>query len=228
MFDAGEKASAKLLWSSPSTPMGLVPRSHLLSVPLAVGSSAPVAPRSGGTGVWLREGSRLSATVSQATGSSVTLEVPGQQLLLSTINVAAFWFQPLSPTLESRIQAGRPGVLLRSGDFMDGDFKELAGDRLRMSSVLFGLRTFSTNEALAVVLRPIKKDTAYFQVALMDGSILFASNLELAPEGITLKSSTLPSLRVEWSRIRQIERTSGLPKPAAVSRGTSPSPVTGS
>jgi hypothetical protein len=44
----------------------------------------------------------------------------------------------LPADLEWRARAGRPGVWVSGGDFIDGEFQRIEGDTLRISSVLFG------------------------------------------------------------------------------------------
>ena len=75
-------------------------------------------------------------------------------------------------------------MLLRSGDFVDGEFAGLKDGRITISSVLFGKKEFVVEEeAVAVVFHPVRKRTAAFEVHCADGSVLRVSGLKLAPPG---------------------------------------------
>ena len=67
--------------------------------------------------------------------------------------VAAILLQPVPETRKERLEANRRGVLLRAGDFLEGDFSRLDSGQVVLSSVLFGVKKFNLKtEVSALVL----------------------------------------------------------------------------
>src|SRR5437588_2701442 len=64
---------------------------------------------------------------------------------ISTLGVARILFRWLPFGLSPKIRAGRPGVLLTNGDFIDGEFRGIENGQVRISSVLLGWRSFDLN-----------------------------------------------------------------------------------
>ena len=200
-------AVARLFWSSASVAKTNPPATHLFpSLP------PPKAPPSDsenktGPGIVLRNGSFLAGPVQQASQTSVQLGGRFRQQPLTTIQVARILCQPLSPALAKRIVPGRPGVLLTKGDFVDGEFRSLENDRVSLSSILFGVRTFDARtEVLVVALRDVGPETGAFTLRLRDRSLLHPGPLELEPGGLKFIDSALGSLRVPAGEILEFRR----------------------
>jgi hypothetical protein len=124
-----------------------------------------------------------------------------------TPKVARIAYQPLMGDLRWRTRASRPGVWVSNGDFFDGDFRALEGDRLTISSVLYGLRTFDVDEeVLAVVLHPRKAQRARFEVETLDGTLLLASEVGLSEGEFKLREPALGEVRVPAFELRELRR----------------------
>ena len=77
-----------------------------------------------------------------------------------------------------KLPANRPGVLLRRGDFFDGELVKLADGELSVNSILFGPRTFNVaTEVLAVALADVRPGPAMYTVKTLAGSHLRATAL---------------------------------------------------
>tara|TARA_B100000686_G_C16531273_1_gene832448 strand:- start:116 stop:781 length:666 start_codon:yes stop_codon:yes gene_type:complete len=144
--------------------------------------------------VWSRDGARLPGEIKLANGTVVARAFEDvsearvrfaqslEGLVVRGEDVARLVFSPLAAV--ERIPNRRTGVLLRSGDFVDGEFAGLKDGRITISSVLFGKKEFVVEEeAVAVVLHPVRKRTAAFEGHCADGSVLRVSGLKLAPAG---------------------------------------------
>ena len=165
----------------------------------------PFLPR-----VVLANGSVLAAPISAADTTAVRCEALGQALSISTINVARLEFQPLEPELATRMRPGRAGVLLANGDFVDGEFKGVADGRVRISSVLFGLRTFTIGrEALAVTVREVAPAGGRWELKLANGSVLAANTLVADDGAVVFKDGSLNGLRIPAAELRNLRALSG-------------------
>jgi hypothetical protein len=157
----------------------------------------------------LRNGSFLAGRVEQATPTSLRLIGSVDEQQLSAVNVARIICQPLSSALITRIGSGRTGVLLTKGDFVDGDFRGLEGGRVRLNSILFGVRTFEIEkEVAAVALRDPYPPLATFQVRLRDQSLLLPGTVKVEKDGLKVEDSILGALVFPWKDLQELRRRS--------------------
>ena len=201
-------AAARLMWSSASISKTNIPATHLFP-------SRPAPSRFRGTnavektppGVLLRDGSFLAGAVEHATETLVRASGLLKNHPLSTIQVARIVCQPLSKAMEARMSTGRPGVLLVKGDFVDGDFRGIENGQVKMSSVLFGARSFdATKEALAVVLREVAAAPTPFEIRLRDQSVLPVLAVTFEHDGLLVESPILGARRLPVDDLSALSR----------------------
>lgn len=201
-------AAARLMWSSASISKTNIPATHLFpSRPAPSRSPRRNEMEKMPPGVVLRDGSFLAGTVEHATESLVRASGLLKNHPLSTIQLARIVCQPLSKAMEARLAAGRPGVLLAKGDFVDGDFRGIENGQIKISSVLFGTRSFDgTKEALAVVLREVAPARAPFEICLRDQSVLPAVAVTFERDGLLVESSILGARRLPVDDLSTLTR----------------------
>ena|GEM_PF-669331 len=209
-FSAKPPALVKLKWSSPSTPLGIIPANRLYP-PHAPSAPAPGERRLGlDRGVVTWDGSFLAAPL--VAGDDTALQFGGAQkdFSLSTVNAARLIFQNLSAQRAAKVEPGRSGVLLVNGDFVDGEFKGLERGRVKLSSVLFGLKFFDANyEVVAVILREPAPGTPQFRIRASDGSVLLVKKFAITPEGLTIEDATLRGYKVPAQELVEVRQGSG-------------------
>lgn len=133
----------------------------------------------------LRDGGVLSGKFVGTDGSVVRWHALGREWNVSLVNVSRLLLEPRAESQVTRLRPGRPGALLANGDFVDGELVAGEPGRLRISSVLFGLRSYSAEGAvLAVHLREVAEAGAEFEIQSPDGSRLLANQVELRAEGL--------------------------------------------
>ena len=200
-------ATAKLAWSSPSTPKAPVPGTHLFP-------SRPTPSRKPNLnltdktapGVLLRNNTFLGGTVSSATESSLRLS--GHAAPISVLNLARIILQPMSKKLEERIVPGRTGLLLTRGDFVDTEFKGIEGGQVRSSSILFGPRSYdAAKDVLAVVLGPHAPSASSFEIRLINHSVLYASSVAVEDDLFIVRDTLAGTLKIAFADLAQIKRT---------------------
>ncbi|PAW84726.1 MAG: hypothetical protein B9S33_11125 [Pedosphaera sp. Tous-C6FEB] len=209
-FSAKPPALVKLKWSSPSTPLGIIPANRLYP-PHAPSTPAPGERRLGlDRGVVTWDGSFLAAP--PVAGDDTALQFGGAQkdFSLSTVNAARLIFQNVSAQRAAKVEPGRSGVLLVNGDFVDGEFKGLDRGRVKLSSVLFGLKFFDANyEVVAVILREPAPGTPQFLIRASDGSVLLVKKFAITPEGLTIEDATLRGYKVPAQELVEVRQGSG-------------------
>ncbi len=209
-FSAKPPAMAKLKWSSPSTPLGIIPASRLYP-PNAPSAPVPGERRLGlDRGVVTWDGSFLAAPLVSADDTALQFGGAQKDFSLSTVNAARIIFQNLSAQRAAKIEPGRAGILLVNGDFVDGEFKGYERGRVKMSSVLFGLKFFdATYEVVAVILRDPAPGAPTFRVKSSDGSVLLVKKFAMSAEGLTMEDATLRGYRVPAQELTELRQGSG-------------------
>ena len=138
----------------------------------------PTGPINLPEGLMLRTGTHLArAEIARADDGSIRFSKGERRdVSLASLHVARIVFRELSPDMLARIPAGRTGVLLRAGDFVEGEFKSLSASRVQLSSVLFGLQRFEAGaQAACVILRDPDPPRAQLVVRTTDGSLYMAA-----------------------------------------------------
>lgn len=201
-------ATFRLMWSSASTPKSVIPSTHLFpSEPSSARAAVTEKYRKLLPGILLRNGTFVAGRVERATESHLKTGGLLKGASVSTINVARILCQPLPLALATRIPAGRTGLLLSHGDFVDADFRGLEGDQVKVSSILFGARTYSASkDVLAVVLRDANAMPVPYEVRLRDQSVLRLTELQLEPGTALIRDSVLGRVPVPVSDLVQIRR----------------------
>jgi hypothetical protein len=136
---------------------------------------------------------------------------PSVEVTVDTRDVARIVFDALSGQLLSRIPSARSGVLLASGDFVEGEFESADSGRVKITSVLFGRQSFEIGrQALAVVLRERKGQpgtgaAARYVVRLTDGSTLEAKSVAMNERGVVaITTLTFGPLQVLPNQLLEI------------------------
>ena len=106
-------------------------------------------------GLWLQAGRWVEAEVLAVDDIRVEFRGAGaSKETLQTSQVRAILFDRVPDTRQELIERGRRGVLLKNGDFFEGEFRLLEQDQVTVSSALFGLRKFALKtEVVGLVLR---------------------------------------------------------------------------
>ena len=132
-----------------------------------------------GQGIVLRNGTALGgAVVRSADESAVRFAQPGKpDGTVAAKEVARIVLRTLTPDLRGKLGRGRGGVLLTRGEFFEGEFKGLDDGKVRLSSVLFGLRRFEAKDVAAVVLHDADVPHGRYVVRTADGTVLMADSL---------------------------------------------------
>lgn len=129
---------------------------------------------------------------------------------LSRGGVANIRFQPLPSRVSSLLNAGRPGVLLTSGEFIEGECRGVSGGRVAISSVPLGLVRYDVNsEVVAVVLRKRSLSAAHsYEMKLVNGSVWRGLEVAIDPMGVVLREPMLGLRRIPMHEVAEFRRRS--------------------
>lgn len=193
----------RLLWSSASVPKAVVAPGWLTpSRPARSPGSFLEGSITQPRGIALRNGTFIAGGLRQSAGSVLDIECWRGSLRVSTVNAARLQFREVSLSMLQHVPPARSGVLLRQGNFIDGEFRGLQGNRVQISSVLLGTRSYEVErEALAVILRGVEVDSDLWEVQLRDGTVLRAAEITVAPEGLMACEELLGPLRIPFNAL---------------------------
>lgn len=156
----------------------------------------------------LRSGSVVAGRIFSTDGDTIKFAGPVYKPVLPISEVAHLQFQWLSGRQGERVGLGRPGVLLTSGEFVEGEFRGLQDDRVRMSSVLFGLRQYDlNNQVVAVVLRTMAPVRTPYEIETWDGSVWRADSIEIGENEVVIREPVLGIVRIPTYELRSVRTT---------------------
>ena len=123
-------------------------------------------------------------------------------------SVAQIRFQPLPARAARELKSGRTGVLLASGEFIDGDCRSIEEGRLVLSSVPLGVMRYDIGSDVVVAVLRAGRDAApaACEVRLVDGSVWRGSDLAISPLGVKLREPTLGWRWLPLSEIRELRQ----------------------
>jgi hypothetical protein len=191
-------------------------------VVLTSGTAFPVAAF--GT---LESAARTARKLTLTLPSGRNLEIPLSALSMLTFSA------PTSGAAHPFPPGDVPGLLLRSGDFYDGELLALTQERIDIASTLFGDRDFSpTTEAAALRLRPAAQPRAAVLVRLADGTTARSAAFSHRAAAFHFDDPVLGQLSSPLANLALLDATdgkltpltSGNPRPPLL-RGNTPWPA---
>jgi hypothetical protein len=202
MYDARDRAVARLFWSSPTTPRGIVPAQRLFPVGHIDTPSTPSVRPQYPAGLLLVNGSVIPGHVESADRSSVRMA--GMNSPISTIQVARLMFKPMTAQMETNLLRGRTGLLLKSGDFVEGDLAGLKGGEIEVRSVILGSKKVGVGQADAVILREPVRSSAKFEIRTRNKGFYRAMAVGLQDDVLVVNDPGLPATKLAATDIVEL------------------------
>ncbi|MBL9166877.1 MAG: hypothetical protein JNN07_03985 [Verrucomicrobiales bacterium] len=120
--------------------------------------------------------------------------------------VARILFHSIPGRLETRLRSGQPGVLLTTGDFIEGEVRSISEGTMVLDSVLFGQRRLDVvNLVLAVVMRPTEKPAFAYEVHTVDGSTWKALSVTMVDYGLSIQEPLIGTCVLPVSDLVSLE-----------------------
>jgi hypothetical protein len=140
--------------------------------------------------VELESGSMVLGRIRQADFKEIRFDSVFDPAPLSTRAVSRIMFDWLPP--QAQVPGGRPGVVLASGEFVEGLLDSIEANRLAINSVLFGRRVFDIHgEVAAVVLRPTQSQDPIWELTTNDRSRWIGASLEITKDELGIWDASL-------------------------------------
>ena len=145
--------------------------------------------------VHLQSGSVMAGPI--LSGDAQRFEIEGFPFSAPAASVSHILFRWLPNRYASQVGFGRPGVLLNTGEFIEGEFSKLERHVLTMSSVLYGFKSFDTDTSvLAVVLRRTYEPPRRYTLATLNGTIIHPKNIEFGDYELTFTENSLGARKI--------------------------------
>ncbi len=158
-------------------------------------------------GVLCWNGSFIARPVAGMDDTKVTFQDAPKGLFVSKVNTAAVIFGQVSYAQAMMLQDRRAGVLLASGDFVDGMPRSITNGTVVMDSVLFGRKSFVMGtEAMAVLLRTPSVTAGDFTIRMRNGSELLVKAPVFKDGVIVLKEGVFKEFQVKHADLIEIRR----------------------
>jgi len=157
-------------------------------------------------GLQLTGGSFIARHVHLADDTWIKFTDSPKEAALSTLSVARIYFQPPTPEVEGKLRPGRTGLLLKSNDFIECEFKGISHGKIQVSSVLFGLKSFEPHRVMALALRDPKPAAARFELRTKSDSCLLLNHFLVDKDRLTIQDPTMSGLQITASELSEIRR----------------------
>ena len=194
-------AILELQWSGPG--FNLTPLSSGIEQPQSPTSAAISA---GGALAW--NGSYIAQPVDSLTGSRVVFSGNPQHIWLSTVNLSAIFFKPISLPHADRIRVGktgRSGVLLNGGDFQEGEIISIKDNTITVKTLLFGEKKYqAASEALGVFIHKSGRPKKEWTVRTFSGNEIKLKELIWDKGTLVVDRSPFRNLRLKSAEISEI------------------------
>ncbi len=160
--------------------------------------------------VELLSGSSKMGYLAAMDGSVAYFENPLGRESMSRASIANVRFQPVPSRLAGVFNQDRSGVLLATGEFIEGDCRGIEDGRVTVSSVPLGLVRYDVNsEVLALVLRKrIATSPHLYELKLNDGSIWRGREAVIDRLGVTIREPALGLRYLPLHEIAEMRRRS--------------------
>jgi hypothetical protein len=214
-FEYRQTASARALvrfgWSSQSQAKEPLQPRHLFC---ELDARAQPGQRPAGTNVWtmgrgilLRDGTFLAGTVRAITIDGLKFVYRGDKeytVALHHVARAVFRMSPRNALLGNPDLAS--GALLGSGDFVEGEIQFGRGRDVKVSSVLFGLKTYNldSSDLAALAIGSPSPSGARYELRLADNSIIMAKSVSVAQEQISVVEPLLGTLQLPRDAVTEL------------------------
>ena len=156
-------------------------------------------------GVVLRGGSIVGGTVRSMDDSAIRIVTGSGEVAIPRGEVALVVFRPATAEMAEALAGARKGLLLSSGDFIDGEVASVSGSSVMLNSVLFGARKQNTAEVVVAALREVSPKLGALRIELNDGSILQAETAKVAGDRLEVTVGTGTNLSVVGAQIAEIK-----------------------
>jgi len=119
--------------------------------------------------------------------------------------VARILYKPLLADHANKLTPHQTGVLLATGDFLEGDIRSLKEGTVTVNSILFGQKKIQTYDDLtAIVLHEVTEEKTTFTLTTTDGSIYRPKSIEPDQQNLKINDATLGDLSMPINTLAEL------------------------
>jgi uncharacterized membrane protein len=157
-------------------------------------------------GVLFRCGTFLASEALSFKDGALAYNRGGKRVYLQNADVARMVYKPVPAELASAVPAGTAGALVASGDFVDGELKEITW-RVTVSNLVLGPRTLNTKagDVLAVYVKDADEPALRYVIHATDGSIYQAKAIAAGPEMISFEDPALGAIELPIKELGRLD-----------------------
>ncbi len=157
-------------------------------------------------GLTLRGGTVIAGNIASVDDTSVKMWSAYGQIVMPTSLVARILLRPLTREAIEKLQPGRTGAILNSGDFCDGSV-EFKDGMVRVNSVLFGMRKFNAwDETVAAILRDVEMLACRYEIRCRDGSVFRVKAVSIENGTLRVTDVSGASFTIPGAELNSIRR----------------------
>jgi hypothetical protein len=121
-------------------------------------------------------------------------------------DVARLIYKPVIAELGQGLSAGHTGVLVGSGDFIEGDLKEVTW-RVTVSNIVFGPRTMNVkgSDVLAICMKDADPPGERLVLTATDGSVYQCKSIKTSKETVSLQDPSVGAVELPLKELAQIK-----------------------
>ena len=153
-----------------------------------------------GSGLRLVDGTLLNGWFRGYEKGAILLEMAAadrqkQRISIPSEMISRIIYRPVSAESLQGVGPDEHGVVLKNGDFLQGEITRFQGETLELESDIFGPRTFRARDVLAaILLRPVVAHPAQYRLFLRDGSTIEATSVRFVAGGVLVDTNTIKGL----------------------------------
>jgi hypothetical protein len=200
-FEAANRVFAGLVAFSPSSSRPATAQfDHVKLLP-----GAP-ALESAAKGFLTRGGTFVACDVFAIDENLVRYVRSGAPGTIPVSEVARILYKPLLLDHAEKLSPGGTGLLMSTGDFLDGDVKSLKDGTVSVSSVLFGPRKVAIyDELTAIVLHDVSAEKTAFTLTTTDGSTYRPKSLKPNLQKLQIDDASLGQLSIPLGTLSKLQ-----------------------
>ena len=157
-------------------------------------------------GVQLIGGSFIARRVHLADDTWIKFSDSPKESSLSTLSVARIFFQPPTPEMEAKLHAGCAGLLLKRNDFIESEFKGIAHGKIKVSSVLFGMKSYDPAQVQVLALRDPQPASAKYELRTKSDSHLHVNSFSVDRDRLIIQDPAMAGFQIAVSDLAEIRR----------------------
>jgi hypothetical protein len=130
----------------------------------------------------------------------------GQRHYAENADVARLIYKPIISELGQTLSPGHTGALIGSGDFIEGDLKEITW-RVTVSNIAFGPRTMDIKggDVLAICMKDADVPSLPFVITATDGSIYQGKTIKTSKDTLSIEDPSLGLVEIPLKELAQIK-----------------------